>query len=171
MMLNQAGAATVKKSPAALPSETVVIDTQFGSYEFEPAQTIIMPHGLVGFADHQLFGLANLPAPVPEDFKLLQSLAEPAISFIVMPMELDAALRKIPDLEEVCGALGLPRDEVHVMFLCTIRPKDSGDGIDMWANLRAPILFEIKVQKARQYVLPNSDYPLRYPLDQWNGVI
>ncbi len=171
MMLNSDGALALQDRPTALPSENVVVETRFGTYEFTPTQTVVMPHGLVGFAEQQLFGLANLPAPVPEDFKLLQSLGEPPISFVVMPMSSDEAPIEAADLDAACAAAGFVRDEIHVMFLCTIQPKDDGEGIDMWANFRAPILFDLEAQRARQYVLPNGRYSMRQPLDNWNGAL
>ncbi len=39
----------------------------------------------------------------------------------------------------------------------------------MWANIRAPILFDLEARQARQYVLPSDRYPLRQPLAKWNG--
>ena len=169
MLLNLARAHTTEDRPVALPSETVVVETRFGTYEFAPNETVMMPHGLVGFAEQQLFGLGNLPAPMPEDFKLLQSLGEPPISFIVVPLSSDEAPIEAADLEAACAATGFVRDEIHVMFLCTIKPQDDGEGIDMWANIRAPILFDLAARLARQYVLPSDRYPLRQPLDKWNG--
>ena len=169
MLLNLEPAHTTEGRPIALPSETVVVETRFGTYEFAPHETVMMPRGLLGFADHQLFGLGNLPPPLPDDFKLLQSLGEPPISFIVVPMSSDEAPIEAADLEEACAAAGFVRGEVHVMFLCTIQPRDDGAGIDMWANIRAPILFDLAARQARQYVLPDSRYPLRQPLDKWNG--
>ncbi len=171
MMLNSDGALALRDRPTALPSETVVVETRFGTYEFTPTQTVVMPRGLIGFADQQVFGLANLPAPVPEAFKLLQSLGEPPISFVVMAMSSDEAPIEAADLDEACAVTGFVRDEIQVMFLCTIRPKDNGEGIDMWANIRAPILFDLEAQRARQYVLPNSRYSMRQPLDNWNGAL
>ncbi len=169
MSLNLESAHATENRPVVLPSETVVVETRFGTYEFAPNETIMMPHGLVGFAEQQLFGLGNLPAPLAEDFKLLQSLGEPPISFIVVPMSSDEAPIEAVDLDQACAATGFVRDEIHVMFLCTIRPRDDGEGIDMWANIRAPILFDLEARQARQYVLPNGRYPLRQPLDKWNG--
>ncbi len=171
MMLNPDGALASQDRPMALPSETVVVETRFGTYEFTPEQTVVMPHGLIGFVDQQVFGLANLPAPVPEDFKLLQSLGEPPISFVVLPMSSDEAPIEAADLDEACAVTGFVRDEIQVMFLCTIRPKDNGGGIDMWANIRAPILLDLEAQRARQYVLPNGRYSMRQPLDNWNGAL
>ena len=169
MLLNLEHTHATEDQPLALPSETVVVETRFGTYEFAPNETVMMPHGLVGFADHQLFGLGNLPAPMPEDFKLMQSFGEPPISFIVMPMSNDKAPIDAADLDQACAATGFSRGEIHVMFLCTIRPMEDGDGIDMWANIRAPILFDLEARQARQYVLSNGRYPLRQPLDKWSG--
>jgi flagellar assembly factor FliW len=171
MLLNLEQAHATGHRPIALPSETVVAETRFGTYEFAPGETVMMPNGLVGFADQQLFGLGNLPAPLPEDFKLMQSLGEPPISFIVMPMSSDEAPIEEADLDAACAATGFVRDQIHVMFLCIIRPKDDGAGIDMWANIRAPILFDLEARQARQYVLPSNRYPLRQPLDRWNGAL
>ncbi len=169
MLLNLEHAHAAEDRPVAPHSETVVVETRFGTYEFTPSETVMMPHGLVGFADQLLFGLGNLPAPMPEDFKLLQSLGEPPVSFIVVPMSSDEAPIEAADLDAACAATGYVRDHIHVMFLCTIRPRDDGEGIDMWANIRAPILLDPEARQARQYVLPNGRYPLRQPLDKWNG--
>ncbi len=171
MMLNSDGALALPDRPMALPSETVVVETRLGTYEFTPAQTVVMPHGLIGFAEPQVFGIGNLPAPVPEDFKLLQSLGEPPISFVVLPVSSAEAPIEAADLDEACAAAGFVRGEIHVMFLCTIRPKDDGEGIDMWANIRAPILFDLEARRARQFVLPNGRYSMRQPLDDWNGAL
>ncbi len=171
MMLNSDGALALQDRITTPPSETIVIETRFGTYEFTPEQTVVMPHGLIGFAEQQMFGLANLPAPVPEDFKLLQSLGEPPISFVVLPLSSDKAPIEVADLDQACAATGFVRDEIHVMFLCTIRPKADGEGIDIWANIRAPILFDLEAQRARQYVLPNGRYSMRQPLDNWNGAL
>ena len=166
MMLNRDNAVATARPPVALPSETVVVDTRFGVYEFTPDRTIMMPQGLIGFADHQLFGLGNLPAPVPEDFKLFQSLGATPISFVVMAKSKDESPVEAADLEEACKAIGFPLDEVQLMFLCTIREGQSG-GVDMWANLCAPILLDLAMRQARQYVLPGNRYSMQQPIDKW----
>jgi flagellar assembly factor FliW len=171
MLLDLQTVPAAEAQTVTLPSESVVVETRFGVYEFTPSETVTMPHGLIGFAEQQLFGLGNLPAPMPEDFKLLQSLGEPPISFIVMPMSSDAAPIEEADLDTACAATGFARDQVHVLFLCTIRPKHDGDGVDMWANIRAPILFDTEGRQARQYVLSNERYPLRQPLEKWDGAL
>jgi flagellar assembly factor FliW len=171
MLLNLESAHAAEGRPIALPSETVVVETRFGTYEFAPDETVMMPHGLVGFAEHQLFGLGNLPAPVPEDFKLLQSLDEVPVSFIVMPSTADEAPIEPGDLDEACAASGLERGEAHLLFICTLRPKAEGAGVEMSVNLRAPIVFSLESRVARQHVFQNDRYPLCQTLDRWDGVL
>ena len=169
MMLNQENAKSGKGYPIVVPTDIVVVETRFGTYEFSPQNTVIMPQGLVGFADHQLFGLGNLPEPAPEDFKLLQSLEELPLSFIVMPMPAAQAPIGPADVEEACTAAGIDPKLACFLFVVTIRPAADGTGIDMTANLRAPIVFDQATRLARQHVLANSQYPLRHPLDKWDG--
>ncbi len=63
MLLNLENTHAAEDQLMGLPLETVVVETRFGTYEFAPDETVIMPHGMIGFADQQLFGLGNLPAP------------------------------------------------------------------------------------------------------------
>ena len=169
MMLNQENIRKGKGFPIKVPTETVAVETKFGLYEFTPENTVVMPQGLVGFSDHQLFGLANLPEPAPEDFKLLQSLGELPISFIVMPLAPDLAPIGPADVEEACTAAGVSLDKACFLFVVTIRPKADGVGIEMTTNLRAPIVFDMETRLARQHVLSNSQYAVRHPIEKWEG--
>ncbi len=169
MMLNQENIQKGKGFPITVPTETVSVETRFGTYEFTPQNTVVMPQGLIGFADHQLFGLANLPEPAPDDFKLLQSLGDVPLSFIVMPVAAADAPIGPADVEEACAAAGVAPETACLLFVVTIRANADGVGIDMTANLRAPIIFDPETRLARQHVLANSQYPVRHPIEKWDG--
>ena len=169
MMLNHENIQKGEGYPIAVPTETVAVNTRFGTYEFTPQNTVVMPQGLVGFADQQLFGLANLPEPAPDDFKLLQSLGELPLSFIVMPVAPSEAAIAPADVAEACAAASIPLERACFLFVVTIRPKEDGVGIDMTANLRAPIVMDPETRLARQHVFANSQYPLRQPIEKWDG--
>ena len=168
MRLEQTTALQRTDAPAAPPDDKVIVDTRFGVYEFTSDNTIVLPQGLVGFPDHQMFGLANLPDPVPEAFKLLQSLSEPPISFIVMPCTSDSAPIEQADIGEACAAVGCTPGDVHLLLICTVKPRSEGEGIDLTANVRAPIVVDLDGRRGRQYVLPNDRYPTRQPLGAWD---
>ena len=169
MMLNPDGAHAIKEQHLMPPSEPVVVETRFGDYEFTPDNTVIMPSGLIGFPDHRIFGIANLPEPVPQDFKLLQSLGELPISLIVMPSSPEQAPIEPSDLDEACAASGLKPSKVHLLFVCTLREKENGEGIEMSINLRAPIILNLAERTARQHVFQNDRYSTRHALDKWDG--
>ena len=89
------------------------------------------------------------------------------MSFIVLPVEKNVFPIDATDIEEACNVVGFDPVDIHVMFICTISAKSNGEGIDIWANIRAPILADLDARKARQYVMRSDRYPLRQPLDNW----
>lgn len=166
MLLNQEDLQGHLDVPAIPAGETVIVETRFGAYEFTAENTIYFPHGLIGFAEHRVFGLANLPNPVPEDFKLLQSLGEPPVSFIVLPLSADEAPIDTDDLKEACKAVGCALKDAYFLFVCTVNPCDTGEGVDMSINLRAPIIFDMTTRRGRQYVFQHDRYAMQQPVEK-----
>lgn len=170
MMLTQDGARAatgrlIPRSKEPVAAETVFVETRYGVYGFGPDDRIAMPQGLVGFPEHRVFGLANLPEGAPEDFKLLQSLdAETPVSFIVMPLDPEVAPIESTDLAEACAASGIEAERACLLYVVTVRPKETGQSVDLTANLKAPIVFDLDARRARQHVLSKDCYPLRQPL-------
>ncbi|MEX0758386.1 MAG: flagellar assembly protein FliW, partial [Tistlia sp.] len=118
--------------------------------------------GLLGFGGRQRFGLANLPQPELALFKLLQSLERPELSFIVTPMEPDAGLIAAGDLAGACRSAGVALAEATFLLMVTLR--EGAKGLDMTANLRAPLVLDLKRRLGRQIVLQNADYQIRHSL-------
>ena len=56
--------------PMRSDADTAVIETRFGEIEFRLENAIHMPRGMLGYADYHAFGLANMPDPKLEQFKL-----------------------------------------------------------------------------------------------------
>ncbi|SMF67833.1 flagellar assembly factor FliW [Tistlia consotensis] len=147
----------------AMPTiaETVV-ETRFGVYAFDDSSTLVFPHGLLGFAGRQSFGLGNLPQPELAAYKLLQSLERPELSFIVTPLEPDSGLVAKADLEAACRGAGVAFPRATFLLMVTLRP--GPDGLEMTANLRAPLVLDLERHLGRQIVLQNPDYPIRHSL-------
>ena len=159
-------------STETLGAESLRVETRYGVYGFGPDNRIAMPQGLVGFTDHRVFGLANLPDGVPEDFKLLQSLdAETPLSFIVMPLAPEAAPIEPADLTEACTASGIEVERACLLYVVTVRPKEHGQGVDLTANFKAPIVLDLETRRARQHVLSKDRYPVRHPLTDLAEVV
>ncbi len=167
-MTVDSGLAAVPEQAEAPPlSETVAVETRFGVYEFTAQSRIFMPTGPLGFQDCRNFGLANLPDPRLAHFKLLQSLDDPELGFIVTVLPDDGGPIANEDLEEICRSAGAPLDEAVFLLIVTIRPNFDGEGISMTVNLRAPIVFSPHNGQARQCVSSKQAYPVQQPFYGW----
>ncbi|MEQ8639550.1 MAG: flagellar assembly protein FliW [Alphaproteobacteria bacterium] len=155
---------TAPASASAAAGETVTIETRFGAIDFDRATTLTLPHGMMGFAEFQEYGLANLPDPRLAAFKLLQCLSEPSLSFIVVHQSPDGARVSPGDLEAAFDALGVAKADRATLYAVAVRR--TGDQVEMSINLRAPILIDTRRQLGRQYVLPNNAYAVRHRVAQ-----
>lgn len=139
-----------------------LIETRFGPLEFDPVNSITLPHGLVGYADYREFGLLRLPETGVGPLLLLQSLENPTLSFIVMPYERDLGLVDPADLDAAFKALSIEPEHAVTFLVVTVRKE--GDEVRLFANLRAPLIVDNDAHLGRQYVLQNPEYPVRFSL-------
>ena len=149
-------------SAADPTDDMLVVETRFGTFEFPKQDVIHMPRGPHGFTEYRDFGIANLPAPAPEHFKLLQSLEDPQLSFIVTYLEPMSGAIDIKDLRDGALSVGIPFEEAHFLLIVTLRVNDRGTTTTI--NLRAPIVLDVARRIARQVVLANTAYPIQQPL-------
>ena len=145
--------------------ERIIVENRFGCYEFSDANSVHFPNGLLGFADCCKFGVANLPDPKLEQFKLLQSLEKADLCFIVTALPDNGPFQE-DDLDELCRTASIPRENAVFLLIVTIRQQ--GDGISMSVNERAPIVMDPHAQRARQCVLSNSEYQIQKPFYGWD---
>ncbi len=146
----------------AAAGEAVTVETRFGAITFDASNTIYLPRGIIGFPQFRRFGLAAIPDPRMGQFKLLQSLERTDLSFLVLPVHLDGQTILDTDVDEACATVGVHREDAAFLLLVTLRKED--EGISVSTNVRAPIILDTSSQVARQYVLPNTDYPIRQTL-------
>lgn len=139
-------------------------DTQhFGRIAYAEDFTILFPHGLPGFDHLRSFVLLSYPDTQPLVF--LQSLEDPALCFITMPvLAADPAYRLEVSPEDL-GLLGLPlraqpRVGEDVLCLTVLSLREAGPT----ANLLAPIVVNLKNRRAVQALCPESRYSHRQPL-------
>lgn len=144
--------------------ESVVVETRFGDIEFSWDKGIYMPVGLLGFPDHHVFGLANIPNASLDQFKLYQSLTDANLSFIVAPYNLESGVYADKDIDMAQKSLAITADDMAILMVVTIRSASGGQGITMSTNLRAPILIDTGRQVAWQHILPNDKYSVQHDL-------
>lgn len=158
---------TIAMQDAPAPVNTanpnsILIETRFGPIEFDRDNTIDMTQGLLGFPDVHEFALANLPDERFPQFKLLQCLTDPSLSFIVAPLNIESGAIQPADLDEACDSLDIAREDLAVLIVVSVRKDPTG--IQVTGNLRAPVILDTQRQVGRQYVLANSAYPIRQEL-------
>lgn len=130
----------------------------FGALEVAEDQVYRFPEGLYGFEELRRFVLVEATPGAP--WKWLQSLDEPRISFVIFdPFVLVPDYRpQIPEAE--LAAVGLKTaGEAAVYVLATV----PADLARTTVNLRAPLVFNPQARLARQIILPDDRYQVRYP--------
>ena len=151
---------TAYGAASAADDGKVELETRFGVMSFERANAIFMPRGLLGYSEHHDFALANMPDPKLEQFKLLQCLSQPALSFIVAPANMESGIIDEADVQTACRSLGVAEGSVAVLLVVATRK--IGAATQVSVNLRAPVILDLNNQTAWQYVLPNNRYPVRH---------
>lgn len=141
---------------------TISLSTRFGNFEFDRAQALNMPHGMLGFAGYSEFGLATPPGDGFGQFRILQSLQDAELSFIVLPLTVDNNLIDRADIEDAATSLDANIDDMGVLLIATIRKLP--DGAKLTVNTQAPIMIDAGRRLAWQYILHNPKYTVQHEL-------
>lgn len=147
--------------PSPAPDLPASLATRFGEVRLDGDRLITFPAGLLGFADCRRYALADLPGR-PVAFKLLQSVDEPELAFLVLPLDLVEGPIGRSDLEQACDELGLEWQTLVALALVTLRQEDAK--VHFSINLKAPLLIDSRRQLGRQHVFAGDAYPLRHDL-------
>jgi flagellar assembly factor FliW len=139
-----------------------VVDTKnFGRVEYEAEAALEFPRGLPGFEERRGF----LPLHQPENDPLifLQSLEDPELCFVTVPVHVvDPAYRLEAEAEDL-ASIGLPAsphigEEAFCFAVLSIREEGPT------ANLLAPLVVNPATRKCVQAVAASSGYSHRHPL-------
>jgi flagellar assembly factor FliW len=141
--------------------ETDVVATvqnRFGTFNFRDEQTITLQPGLVGFTEYERFAMA----PMPDDgskhnFRLLQSLDEANLTFIVYPTTYHNALIDEVDVNQLCHDYSIRAEDLVLLHVVTLRQDENGATI-MSLNVKAPVVINAYKQKGVQHVLASNKY-------------
>jgi len=147
---------------AAQETGMISLSTRFGNFEFDRAQALNMPNGLLGFAGYSEFGLATPPGDGFGQFKILQSLQDADLSFIVLPLPVDNGLIDREDIEDATASLDGNIDDMAILLIATIRKLP--DGSKLTVNTQAPIMIDAARRQAWQYILHNPKYNIQHEL-------
>ncbi len=93
---------------AAFPAMMEPIKSRFGEVTVDTGKALHFPRGLLGMPGKSRFALASFPNPKMQQFMLLQSLDDAALSFIALPLEMKNAILAEADLKAACRELQIP---------------------------------------------------------------
>jgi flagellar assembly factor FliW len=142
--------------------ESTTVPTMFGPMSFANDSMLTLPHGLIGMPGKKSFGLGDMPDPSYGNFKLMQCIEQPELAFLVLPIEFLPDRIDAADIAEALDTLSVPPEQAVLLLIVTARKSDGR--VSLTANLRAPVVVNRKERVARQYVMPNSTYEIRYVL-------
>ncbi len=133
--------------------------TRFGEIAATEADEISFPEGLLGFGDLRRFIFVE--DPNDEIFAWLQSCERSEVAFPVLEPELFVAGFQLKltkhDLEQLKAT---SQDGLKCFTIVTI----PDDPTLMTANMKAPVIVNVKIKMARQCVLQDNDLAIRDPI-------
>jgi flagellar assembly factor FliW len=143
----------------------LTIDTQhFGRLEYGAEAVLSFPAGLYAFEDQKEFLLIEQPESAPIVF--LQSLGEPGLSFMMLPVPVVDPAYRLTLSEEDFRALGFREGQVPqlgrditCLILLTAGPDQSAT-----CNLLAPVVISHASRRCLQLTQIDSGYSHQHPL-------
>ena len=135
----------------------------FGAISYQADSEVEFPRGLPGFDHRRRFVALRFVESDPLVY--LQSLEDPALCFITMPVLAVDPRYQLTVSPEDLGQIGLtparqPKIGEDVFCLTVLSIRETGPT----ANLLAPIVINLKTRRAVQAIAPGGDYSLQYEL-------
>jgi flagellar assembly factor FliW len=153
---------TLPDAALAEAESVTSIDTRFGRIAFRKDREITMPVGMLGFGHLRTYGLGDMPDPRFKALKLLQSMQDPDVSFVVMPLEPQQSMITPDDAKEAFRVLSITPAEALIVLV--VSPRNDNGQVRFSVNCRAPVIFDTRRLLGWQHVLGNARYQVRQPI-------
>lgn len=131
--------------------------TRFGEIEVRESDVIELPSGLIGFPELTKYVLLDHDKESP--FKWLQSLQDGGIAFVLINPLLFNPDYTVEVSEAEVSDLKLSSEEDAVISVIVTMPSNPQN---MTANLKAPLVFNLKNRRGKQLILNNPAYTTRH---------
>ncbi|MEE4240274.1 MAG: flagellar assembly protein FliW [Desulfopila sp.] len=132
--------------------------TRFGEIEYDPANLLHFPAGLVGLPNLRDFVV--MPNRKEGPLFWIQSVDDPDIAFVLTdPTNFFLEYRVIPEESEKNLLQIEKAEDCYVLTVVTVPPDQK-----ITLNLAAPILFSPTTNRAIQVILENTEYKTKTPL-------
>lgn len=131
--------------------------SRFGDIEVKKDDVIALPSGLIGFPELKEFVLLDHDKDSP--FKWLQSLDDGTIAFVLINPLLFKSDYEVEVTEAEVSDLSLENEEDAVISVIVTMPTNPQQ---MTANLKAPLVFNLKNRRGKQIILTSNTYTPRH---------
>jgi len=153
-------AAEPRIPPAFAEDGTKVIQSRFGTLTVSNQNPVVFPRGLLGMPDRSQYALVDYPNEKFKQFKLLQSLEDDTLCFIVLPVIGDSQILLEQDLRKACEELNIDYPNLSVLMIVSVHR--GAESVRISVNARAPIFVDTPKRQATQYVLQNDRYLVQH---------
>ena len=146
-------------------SQDIMLTNHFGDFVVHADTVLTFDYGIIGFSEFKSFALVKLPHLDTETpFRLLVSLDEPHLSFIVFPTTCQSPLIEKQDVSALCDRYKINPSDLLLLHIASIH-EDATFGNKITLNLKAPIVIDANTRRAEQHVFTDKDYALHYGMD------
>ena len=133
--------------------------SRFGELGVSEDTMLTFPSGLVGFPAIQDFVVLDVTEESP--YQWMQAIREPDLAMVIIDVHfIDTEFRAQISDEGLAELDVTEKDSFLIMAVVTI---PSGEPEQATANLRAPLIVNLRTRKGKQVILHES-IPLRFPL-------
>ncbi len=136
-----------------------ILTSRFGQVAIEESDMVLFNDGLLGFKELKKF--VFLDDPTDDIFAWLQSCESPEIAFPILEPELFQDNFKVELAKSDLEPLKL-QSAMDAKFFCVVTIPE--DPTLMTANLKAPLVVNLKTKCARQCVLQDNSLAIREPI-------
>jgi flagellar assembly factor FliW len=131
--------------------------TRFGEIDVKDKDIVMLPNGLIGFPELKQYVILDHDEKSP--FKWLQSLDDGSIAFVLINPLLFKPEYTVEVSEAEVADLEIKDEKDAVISVIVTMPSNPQN---MTANLKAPLVFNLKNRKGRQIILNNQEYTTRH---------
>lgn len=131
-----------------------------GEVEALESEILTFENGLPGFENEKNFILLSIEGN--EVYQLLQSTNSKEVGFVTANPYLFISDYTFDLDESTVEALNIESEEdIIVLTIVTVKEPFNASTV----NIKAPVIINMKSKKAKQCILENTDYPIRYSID------
>lgn len=141
----------------------IILNNRFGEFHLAPENEVVLPNGLIGLKNLQVYYLMPITNPKFNAFYLLNSKDDIELRFLTVPIRFLNFCYHPNDMETLINETGFNEEYIEVFLITTIH-KSADHVLTFTANTQAPIVLCKKSKTAKQCVLMNEIYKTNMPL-------